>query len=160
MKIPTTNLEAYKKYLQGIHFWNKQTIQDIFRALKSFNEAIELEPEFANPYFEITFINSFFTHAGIVTIEEGRRICTDAAVKSMRIDPDSPWSHLNAGIVAFYFDWDFVKAENEIRKSIELNPSLANAYLFLGWLKLVLLQKTNFTTSLKQRNGSTRLVAK
>ena len=141
VKIPTTNLDAYKKYLQGIHFWNKQTIHDIFRALKAFNEAIELEPEFANPYFEITFINSFFTHAGIITIEEGRKICTDAAAKSMQIDPDSPWSHLSAGIVAFYFDWDFVKAEKEIRKSIELNPSLANAYLFLGWLKLVLIQR-------------------
>lgn len=141
VKIPTTNLDAYKKYLQGIHFWNKQTIQDIFRALKAFNEAIELEPEFANPYFEITFINSFFTHAGIITIEEGRKICTDAAAKSMQIDPDSPWSHLSAGIVAFYFDWDFEKAEKEIRKSIELNPSLANAYLFLGWLKLVLIQR-------------------
>jgi adenylate cyclase len=60
VKVPTKNLDAYKKYLQGIHFWNKQTIQDIFRSLASFNEAIALEPEFANPYFEVTFINSFF----------------------------------------------------------------------------------------------------
>lgn len=141
VKVPTKNLDAYKKYLQGIHFWNKQTIQDIFRSLASFNEAIALEPEFANPYFEVTFINSFFTHAGIVTLEEGKRICTEATAKVRQIDPDSPWSHLSAGIVAFYFDWDFAKAEREFRKSLELNPNLANAYLFLGWLKLVLLQR-------------------
>ncbi|MBP9882138.1 MAG: guanylate cyclase [Chitinophagales bacterium] len=141
VKVPTKNLDAYKKYLQGIHFWNKQTIQDIFRSLASFNEAIALEPEFANPYFEVTFINSFFTHAGIVTLEEGKRICTEATAKVSQIDPDSPWSHLSAGIVAFYFDWDFEKAEREFRKSLELNPNLANAYLFLGWLKLVLLQR-------------------
>lgn len=149
VKAPTNNLEAYKKYLQGLHILNRQTIQDIIRSLDSFNEAIALEPGFANPYFEVCMINAFFTHAGIVTIEEGRKKCTAALEKVMNIDPDSPWSHLSGGLVAFYFEWDFDKAEHEFRKALELNPNLANAYLFLSWLKLILLQRDQLPEILK-----------
>jgi adenylate cyclase len=137
---PTGNLDAYKKYLQGIHYWNKQTHEDILQAMQCFHEAVELEPDFASPYYYIVSIISFFPHAGIMSLEEARTICRVAADKAMEIDPLNAQSQLAAGIVAINFDWDMEKAERYIYKAIELNPNLADAHLNLGMYRMIMQQ--------------------
>jgi len=147
--VATQNLDAYKKYMQGIHYLSKQTIQDIMKALQSFNEAVALEPNFANPYGHITDINAFFSHAGIVRVEEASKICRESAARAMEIDPMNAWSQYAAGINAFYFEWDMEKTERCLEKAIELNPNLAAAHLYLGWFRMVMQQRDRIEEPLR-----------
>jgi TolB-like protein/Tfp pilus assembly protein PilF len=149
VRIPTENMEAYKKYMQGIHYCNKQNIPEVFKGLQCFYEAIELEPNFVNPYCSISQTVSFFAQAGIFSVDEAARRCGQAAAEAMRIDPTNAWSQLAAGVNAFYFEWDMKKAERCLEKAIELNPNLSNAHLYLGWFHLVMLQRDRIEEPLR-----------
>jgi len=149
VKVPTENMEAYKKYMQGIHYSSKQNIPDVMRGLQCFNEAVALAPNFVNPYFNITEMNAFFAIAGIISVGEAARICAKAAAKAMQIDPVNAWSQLAAGISAFSFEWDMEKAERCLERAIALNPNLGIAHLYLGWFRLVMLQRERIEEPLR-----------
>ena len=92
VRVPTDNMEAYRKYMQGIHYGSKQNIQEVMKALQCFNEAVALEPNFVNPYFNITEMNAFFVQAGMISVREAARICRKASARAMQIDPMNAWS--------------------------------------------------------------------
>jgi tetratricopeptide (TPR) repeat protein len=138
---PTENLEAYKKYLQGLHYWNSQTEEAMLLALPCFKEAVELETSFVNPYYNIVYITANFPHFGIMIIEEAGAICKEAADKAMALDPMNSRTQLIAGIYAMYFEWDMEKAERHILRSIELNPNLYESHFILGWYRMIMQQR-------------------
>jgi TolB-like protein len=154
VKVPTENMEAYKKYMQGIHYEVRQNIPDVMYALECFNEAVRLEPNFVNPYFNIAEMNVFFAHAGVITVEMAAANCGAASSRAMQIDPMNAWSQLTAGINAFFFEWDMPKAERYLENSIELNPNLELAHRYLAWYRLVMLQRDRIEEPLRV---STRL---
>jgi TolB-like protein len=137
--VPTENMEAYKKYMQGIHYRNNQSMDDAMKAMQCFNEAVTLEPNFVNPNFDIVELNAFLTDAGVITVEEAARICGEATTRAMQIDPMNAWSQLTAGINAFYFEWDMEKAKRYLEKAVELNHNLVMAHLCLARFRLALL---------------------
>lgn len=145
---PTDNLEAYKKYLQGLYYWNLQTELGIEHALPCFQEAIELEPTFVNPYYNLVYITANFPHFGLMSIEEAGGISAAATEKAMSIDPMNARSQLIAGINAMYFEWDMEKAERFILRSIELNPNLYEAHFMMGWYRMIMKQNDKIKESL------------
>src|SRR4029078_109008 len=50
VKAPVTNVAAYTQYLRGLHYLNKLTPADSRKAIECFEEAIALEPNYAQPY--------------------------------------------------------------------------------------------------------------
>ena len=140
VNVPTENMEAYKKYMQGIHYGDKQNIPDAIYSLECFNEAVALEPKFVNPYFNIAERNAFFAHAGIFNNDIAAENCGKAAENAMQIDPLNAWSQLAAGINSFFFEWDMEKAGRCLEKSIELNPNFGTAYRYVAWFRLVNVQ--------------------
>jgi len=141
VSVPTENMEAYRKYMQGMHYRNIQNMDAVMKSMQSFHEALALDPNFINPLFSIVEMNTFFTDAGIIGAEQAARICGDAAKKSMQIDPMNALSQLIAGVNAFYFEWDWVQAKSSLEKAIEINPNLVMAHIFLSRLRLVMQQK-------------------
>ncbi len=141
VQVPTENMDAYRKYMQGIHYRNIQNFEAAMKAMQCFYEAVALEPNFVNPNFNIVELNAFFSDAGVITVEEAARICGEATSRAMQIDPMNAWSQLTAGINAFYFEWDMEKAEHYLEKAVELNPNLVMAHLFLARFRLVMLQR-------------------
>jgi tetratricopeptide (TPR) repeat protein len=51
---PTVSMEAYKYYLQGNENQRKQYFED---ARKDFEKAIELDPQFALAYYDLSSLN-------------------------------------------------------------------------------------------------------
>ena len=141
VSVPTENMEAYSKYMQGMHYRNIQNFEAVKKAMQCFHEALVLDPNFINPLFSIVEMNAFFTDAGIIGIEQASRICGDAAKKSMQIDPANALSQLITGVNAFYFEWEWAKANRCLEKAIEINPNLVMAHIFLSRLRLIMQQK-------------------
>jgi tetratricopeptide (TPR) repeat protein len=56
--------------------------------------------------------------------------------KALEIDPDLPEAHTVAGMIAATYDWDWVKAEREFKRSLELDPNLAITHYRYAWVYL------------------------
>ena len=56
---PSPNLEAYSRYLKGLHAWNKRTLADLEEAVNLFKEAIDIEPAYAAPYAGLALTMSY-----------------------------------------------------------------------------------------------------
>jgi len=52
-----------------------------------------------------------------------------AARRKLGLNPQLPEGHAALGIIAYYQDWDFVRAEQEYHRATELDPAQANTTL-------------------------------
>lgn len=131
---PTENLDAYNFYLKGRYHWNKSTPEDIGKAIKKFEEAIAIDPDFAQPYCGLSFCYSFMGSSGLMKPEDAFAKAKDYTLRAIEIDPNHAESHLSLATIKFYHNWDFEGAEVSLNKalSLSLNSSLVNQVH--GWL--------------------------
>jgi tetratricopeptide (TPR) repeat protein len=56
-----------------------------------------------------------------------------AAEKALKADEALAEVHASAAMVAFWYDWDWLRAQVEFERAIKLNPNYASAHEFYGW---------------------------
>lgn len=135
---PTASLDAYTLYLRGLarlhQFGNRQANVE---ALRLFNRAIELDPEFAAAYGRAAFcyliarINGWIpdTSSAIVDVKK----LTQRAVELGKDDAIA----LSAGGNALAFVvGDLGVGAGLVDRALALNSNLAEAWNFGGWVKL------------------------
>src|ERR1041385_4974316 len=124
----TANPEAYQLYLKGRFYWNKRTGQDLHRAVPFFQQAIEKDPNYALAY---TGLADTYALLAVSTNEPARDVmpkAKEAALKALALDDNLAEAHASLGQITEYYDYDFVTAEREYRRAIELNPNYASAH--------------------------------
>lgn len=138
VKAPTENLDAYNCYLKGKYHWNKSNPEDIAKAIKSFNEAIDLDPKFAAPYCDLSYCYTFLGSAGLMQLTEAYPKARDLTLKAIELDPENAEAHLSLASIKFFHNWDFDGAEKSLNKaeSLGLNSSLLNQVH--GWFLIAL----------------------
>jgi eukaryotic-like serine/threonine-protein kinase len=129
---------AYELYLQGRYFWNKRTPEDVKKALGYYRQALEKDPKSALAYSGIA--ESTMTLGPSLQVLPPQQATADAkeaATKALELDPDLAEPHVTLSQISLINDWDWKKAEDEIKKGIELNPGSSAAHhwygLFLGY---------------------------
>jgi len=120
IKPATENLEAYNLHLKGLFHWGKSNPEEIKKAIKSFEEAIVLDPNFVLPYCNLSYCYSFLGSSGVIPRQEAFSKAKDFTLKALELDPNHPESYLAMAIIKFFQNWDFKGCENFITKSIEL----------------------------------------
>ena len=134
LKQHAQDVEAYQLYLRGRYFFNKFTIDDYYRALDCFQKAVEMDPRYADGYAGIADVHIWLTELGPETPHEGMPQAREAAQKAISLDPDSSEARTSLAIVLQEFDYDFVQAEAEYRKALDLNPNNTIAAQLYGGL--------------------------
>lgn len=114
----TENEDAYQFYLRGRYEWNKRTWQGMIDAERLFRNAIERDPNFALAYVGL---------ADTLAIN-GSEQAFEAANKALELDADLAEPHATLGFLKTFHHWQWQDAENEFRKSIELNPNYGSAH--------------------------------
>jgi len=147
VKTPTENIEAYNIYLKGRYYWNKSNPEDILRAIKTFEEAIKLDPNFALPYCALSYCYSFMGSSGLMPPAEAYPKAKDCTLKAIELDPNHAESHLSLATIKFYHNWDFEGAEASLNKAqdLGLNSSLFNQVH--GWF---LIAKGDFEKAIEK----------
>ena len=133
-RLPTNSIEAYNYYLLGRYHTFKQTKRDLEDAVPYLEQAIEIDPEFAEAYATLGWTYSFLgSEYGTYRPAEMYPRAKDAALRAIALDANlSDARTLYADILTWY-DWDFTAAEREYRKAIELDPLNVLGYsLFLS----------------------------
>ncbi len=128
------DVEAYKHYLRGRYFLNKFTPDDFFKAIKCFNQAIEIDKNFAPAFAGLSETHVCLTEFGPVPSLEGLPRAKEAALKAIELDPSLSEAHGSLALVLQEYDFNFAEAEKEYRLAIGLNPNNAIAHEYYGAL--------------------------
>tara|TARA_B100000674_G_scaffold166859_1_gene134208 strand:- start:53 stop:2131 length:2079 start_codon:yes stop_codon:yes gene_type:complete len=123
---------AQEQYLAGRREWNKRSKKGFENAIKHFQKAIQLDPEYADPYSGLADAYSlmvFYGHADPVEAVSKARI---NAKMSMKKNPQLAKGYASLGWIQQTYEYDWNGAENSFKKAIELNSNYASGSQWYG----------------------------
>ena len=130
--------EAYDAYLMGQFYWEKLDKESMEKALDYFELAIELEPDWADPYAGLAnawgMLGEAFFFPKSVTLPKKYKYLN----KALELDPNSAQAHYVKATNAVGTEWDWEKGEIAFLKSLELNPNNALCRLYYAHLLMIL----------------------
>ena len=131
----TTNMEAFDAYLVGRAFINARTPGFQDKAIAAFEEAIRLDKNYAPPYAGLAIALGLTPGAWDANHETAVR----AAETALELDPELAEGHAALGLMLLNDTGNkFERAERSLRRALDLDPSLTNAY---NWLANALQQQ-------------------
>ena len=130
-KRPTENTEAYTLYLKGRYYWNERVRDSNDKAVRCFEEAVKLDPNYALAYSGLADCYLIYSDRGWLSPREAVPKGKAYALRSIELDPRLAEGHASLGL-AFLQEWAWQEADREFEKAIELNPSYASAHQWYG----------------------------
>jgi serine/threonine-protein kinase len=130
-KKPTENPEAHRLYLLGRYHFAKFTRAGWTNAIRSFEQALQVDPNFALAYCGLA---DTYGWAGGQTLP-GREAWAkemEFAQKALALDPNLAEAHLSMGTALFSVLGPYA-SENELDRAVELNPNQPLIYDQYGW---------------------------
>ncbi len=127
----TENLEAYDYFLRGKAYQARTTKERNTQAQEMFEKAIELDPNFAGAYAQLSF--SHFRDWRYQWSDDPRALdrALEAAQKAVDLDDSLPLAHTYLGW-AHLWKKQHEKAIAEAKRAIELDRNFAEGYARLG----------------------------
>ena len=130
----TENTEAYRLYLQGRYHWNKRSEEALHRAIECFNQAIDLDPNYALAHAGLADCYTKLGDVGVTAIipREAFARAREAALTALEIDGTLAEVHASLG----HLDMHLLRwgdAERDFKRAIELNPNYASAHQWYGY---------------------------
>lgn len=130
-KKPTENPEAHRLYLLGRYEFAKYTQAGWNNAIRYYEEALKLDPEFALAYCGLA---DNYAYMGSVVMPEKEAVAKERefAEKALALDPDLAEAHMSHALALIStFDWR--NGLKEFDRALQLNPNLAFAYELQAW---------------------------
>lgn len=119
----SSDFKAYQLYLQGRYFWNKRTEVGLRRSIEYFQQAVVEDPEYSMAYAGLADAYTLLGSYGVEPAEQAYPSAKSAALRALALDDSLSEAHASLGMISFYYEWDWPKAEREFRRAIELNPN-------------------------------------
>ncbi len=113
---PTESLEAYEDYRRGLDFvFSSRTDEATYRAAERFfSRAIELDPDFAQAYANLSIAYSLIYWFHYDRTDEIRRAALSAAERALEIEPGLAEGHEALGHYYYRFELDYSRALAEL----------------------------------------------
>jgi TolB-like protein/Tfp pilus assembly protein PilF len=112
------SLRAYEAFLRGRHFVFTNTPETIARAKDAFEQAIELDPEYAEAYAELATWHFVQAAAGLRPAGETMPIARTNALKAVELAPAEPRANAVLGAMAGLYERDWDKAGERFRLAL------------------------------------------
>jgi len=117
------NEEARQLYTAGRYYSTRRTAEGLRQAIERLERAVELDPEFAIAHAELAdcyaLLNWYVEPPPPGAWERAK----ESALRAVEADPELPEAHASLGFVRLHYDRDWVAAERELRRAIQLKPS-------------------------------------
>jgi TolB-like protein/lipoprotein NlpI len=144
------NPEAYEAYLKGRYHWNRRRANEFGKAVHYFQQAIARDPTYAGAYAGLADSLSIMGLWGIVPPEEGCGKGKQLALQALEMEPSLAEAHASLAWASFHYDYDFMTAEREFKRSIALNPRFTQAHQWFGFYLAMVGRYEEACTELKQ----------
>jgi eukaryotic-like serine/threonine-protein kinase len=131
----TANEEAYRLYLQGMYFYGKRTPADANKAVEVLEQSVRLDPKYARAWAGLalaykniaTFRAQEPKFAGSKAQEEYQK-SIEAINTALALDENLADVHCALCVHKTSYEYDFVGAERECKRAIELDPNSSQAH--------------------------------
>src|SRR4051812_46760365 len=129
----TESTKAYQAYLRGRHHWNKRTVEGLRQALVHFQEAIDLDPNYALAYSGLADTFNILGYYNTQRPHDAYPRGKAAAARALALDDTLSEAHASMGYVQIFYDWDWAGAQKSFARAMELNPKYATAPQWNAW---------------------------
>jgi TolB-like protein len=127
----TEDVEAYEHYLRGRQRWATRRVSDLHLAVSDFEAAIARDSAFALAWSGLADAIDALAWRE----PESRALvprALEAARRSIALEPELAEGHASLGILLSEFERDYARAEEPLRRAVELKPGYATARLWYG----------------------------
>jgi serine/threonine-protein kinase len=128
----TNDPRAYDLYLNGVYYSRKRGVENIKRSLEYQQQALALDPNFAQAYIELANAYTVLAGSDVIGPDEAKLRARAAVEKALQLDDTLSDAHLAlARIENDGINW--LAAERSYRRAIELNPNSAGAHNYYAF---------------------------
>jgi TolB-like protein/Tfp pilus assembly protein PilF len=129
----TENTDAYRLYITGRHFFNKRgSVESLRKSIGYYEQAIAKDPKYARAYAGLADCYQLLAEYMAATPKEGFTKAREAATKALELDDQLAEAHTSLAYTLAFYDWDFVGAEREFKRALELDPNYPTAHQWYG----------------------------
>ena len=153
LKRGTENAEAHELYLRGRFSWNQRTAEAVRRAADYYQEAIAQDPRYALAHAGLAECYVLYPWLSVAPPHDSMPKARTAALRALEIDDDLAEAHAALGVYLSFYAWDQPASERELRRAIELKPSSATAYHWLGNIALLAMGRWDESLAAERRAG-------
>ncbi|MGE5798557.1 MAG: protein kinase domain-containing protein [Ignavibacteria bacterium] len=127
-KKKTENPEAYRLYLLGRFYFYRRTGESLSRGVEYFKQAIKTDSNYALAYAGLADCYTLFGAGyGSMRPSELIPLAKEASMKAIELDDMLAEAHTSLAYQKFRLEWDWMGAEKEFKKAIQLSPGYAIA---------------------------------
>jgi serine/threonine protein kinase/Tfp pilus assembly protein PilF len=119
----TQNPEAYQFYLKGRHHWKRWTEEGFYKAIGYFQQAVEKDPSYALAYVGVAESYVLLGWNSFLPPKDAFPKGKAAAMTALQLDPDLGEAHTSLAAALWLYDWQWLEAQKEFKRSLELNPT-------------------------------------
>ncbi|HXN22436.1 MAG TPA: protein kinase [Candidatus Dormibacteraeota bacterium] len=130
--------EAHEAYLLGRYYWNKRTKEGLQKSIKYLEQATAKDPTYALAYAALTDSYNLLPDLTDTPTSEAYSKARAAAQRALEIDDSLAEAHTALANVKEDYEWDWIGAEQEYKRAIELNPGYEVAHAWYSDLLLEL----------------------
>ena len=127
-----SSAQAYELYLKGRFFWGKRTKIGLEQGIQYFQQAIAVDPNYALAYAGLADCYNLLDDWGQTAPCDSFPRARAAAEKALALDNSLAEAHVSLAQARGSYDWDWVGAEQEFKRAIQLNPNYATAHQWYG----------------------------
>ena len=131
---PTQDLQAYEHYLRGRHGLAGHSTNELLRGIDQFNAAIDRDRDFALAHVGLAMALTQLVEFAAGNPRQVRASALSAAARAIELDPDLGEAYCARAYARMVFELDWTGAEEDFRRSLDLNPNNSDAYDLYGRL--------------------------
>ena len=128
----TENAEAQAEYQAGRREWNKRSKEGFENAIRHFEQAIEIDPNYANPYAGLADTYALYPNYNFSIPDVAMPKAKEYAQKAIEINPNTAEAYTSLAFVLCMYEHEWKLAEENYKKAIELNPNYPTGYHWYG----------------------------
>ncbi|HTZ72970.1 MAG TPA: tetratricopeptide repeat protein [Candidatus Aquilonibacter sp.] len=125
---PTENLAAYNFYVQGRYHLSQRTEEGLRKAIEFFDKVIAEDPRYAQAYSGLADAYELLGHYGVLAPADVWTKAASNAAWAVLQDENSAEAHTSLAHVKSTQDWDWLGAEQEFKRAIELDSRYPTAH--------------------------------
>lgn len=127
VEAPTQNIEAYNFYLKARYHHLKWNPNDLLLGVEYYKESIQLDPNFALPYFGAGLCCGINAAWGFSPYQEAMDAASKFLTKGLELNNHSFLGEFAQATISLWGNWDFQTAQTHLQRSIAQNNSFTDS---------------------------------
>lgn len=137
IEAPTKSLDAYEYALKAKYLFNKWNPTDVHEAIELLEQAIAIDPDYADAYIGLADAYSFLGTTEFLPREQAWMKTVEYTNKAYALNKNNAGVHYLLANLSFFSEFNFAEAHAHTEKSILLKPNYPEGLQYMSFLHLL-----------------------